>query len=54
MGKKYIVIAVFLSFSILSAAQIPVLSIKKNIFKKKQNEFLTKNMLDRSELYTFE
>ena len=33
MGKKYIVIAVFLSFSILSAAQIPVLSIKKNIFK---------------------
>ena len=33
MGKKYIFIAVFFSFSILSAAQIPVLSIKKNIFK---------------------
>jgi hypothetical protein len=33
MGKKYIFIAVFVSFSILSAAQIPVLSIKKNIFK---------------------
>jgi len=33
MGKKYIFIAVLLSFSILSAAQIPVLGVEKNIFK---------------------
>ena len=33
MGKKFIFTAVFISFSILGVAQIPVLSIKKNIFK---------------------
>ena len=33
MGRKFIFTAVFISFSILGVAQIPVLSIKKNIFK---------------------
>ncbi|HBT94507.1 MAG TPA: hypothetical protein DEB23_09770 [Chitinophagaceae bacterium] len=33
MGRKFIFTAVFISFSILGVAQIPVLSVEKNIFK---------------------
>ena len=33
MGKKFIFTAVFISFSILGVAQIPVLGVEKNIFK---------------------
>lgn len=46
MGKKYIFIVLFFLFSMLGLAQIPVLNIKKNIFKMDsvfEKEAISKN-----------